>query len=98
MEEAENSAIQTAAELEEQKQRALHEAERITENLQEKQEMANQQKQQVQEANAKRKALKKKLDAMQEKLLIGEAKGGLLNMAKNKQAEVQAQQEILQLR
>lgn len=90
--------MKAAIAIEEEKRRLESEAEAIAEDVQVQQEQADKQRQAVEQANAKQSALKKKLKAMEDKILMGEAKGGLLEVAKSKEAELKARQEVLQRR
>ncbi|GMH45965.1 hypothetical protein BSKO_13929 [Bryopsis sp. KO-2023] len=95
---AEAQAILKAKQLEEAKREAESEAAKINEDLHEKQELALKRKQEAEQESSRQQALREKLIAMQDKVLMGEAKGGLLGVAQEKEAELKAKKEVLEKR
>eukprot|EP00803_Ostreobium_quekettii_P010000 evm.model.scf_2563.1 EVM.evm.TU.scf_2563.1 scf_2563:6943-10036(-) len=98
----EEEAAQMAAEelrrLQTERQTALVEKEEIAKSVMKQKESVEKEKEMAMKVKEEKDALLKKLKAMESKILRGEAKGGLLEVAQQKEEDLKSKEELLRKR
>lgn len=91
-------AAQELRKIEIERQTALVEKEKIAKSVMEQKESVEKEKETAMKVKEEKDALLKKLKAMESKILRGEAKGGLLEVAQQKEEDLKAKEELLRKR